>query len=226
MLCSRGQQVHPLKVTMTHVPAHAPAATTYFVVHLWNDFSNLHPVQVRGRKWTGRKGGSRSSSLWLQVVTLNLDLWPQPSAVWQHTPTKHRWYFRHRTKGTMSGRFKLFNVWLLIIIKSYKNHNLCLYYQTTTIRACCIFTFTEMVRKAVWSLTAILSNLCADAGETDRTWALSRMLRQIKELKPASFMCLEESMVALCLVASGQGTWKVTSLSCLTRTRRIACCHI
>lgn len=62
----------------------APAAITHFTVHLWNGSSSHLPGQVRGRKWAGRKGGSRSSALWLQVVTLNLGLRPHPPSVWQY----------------------------------------------------------------------------------------------------------------------------------------------
>lgn len=43
------------------------------------------PVVFQARKRAGRKGGSRGSSLWLQVVTLNPDLQPHPPSVWQYT---------------------------------------------------------------------------------------------------------------------------------------------
>lgn len=55
---------------------------------LWNGSpSRLPGGRVTGRKRAGRKGGSRSSSLRLQVVTLNLDLRPRPPSVWQHART-------------------------------------------------------------------------------------------------------------------------------------------
>lgn len=85
-LCSTGQHVFEFSSPWTegHEYTRAPAAITHFVVDLWNNSCSLLPVRVRGRKWAGRKEGSRSSSLWLQVVTLNLDLQPRPPSVWQY----------------------------------------------------------------------------------------------------------------------------------------------